>query len=178
MALGLLHPDKGPLASFTHSVHTDFHSALPFLTLAPQSSAATTHLEIAADIEAGRENRWICRLGAKKGRGYGGSTHQVKFLERERRDRQNGISNTREPSRQLDADIAALSESALQIRKTAGGGRSSPPCVLRHYRLRPTTAPPPSTVAANTLNGRQNRRFGQPAIVVYVSLTTGPAPSS
>lgn len=30
------------------------------------------------------------------------------------------------------------------------------------------TAPPPSTAAANTLNGLHDRRFGQPAIVVYV----------
>jgi len=28
---------------------------------------------------------------------------------------------------------------------------------------------------ANTVNGREDRRFGQPAIVVYVSLTTGRA---
>ena len=82
------------------------------------------------------------------------------FLERERTERQNGISNTREPSRQLGVGIAALSEPVLQSGKPQAGAA--------HYLLAScgTTGCVPQRIHrqaqpnANTLNGRHDRRFG------------------
>lgn len=39
------------------------------------------------------------------------------------------------------------------------------------------TAPPPSAADTNTSNGRDDRRFGQPAIVVYVARTRNRSPA-
>src|SRR5690606_12757227 len=86
--------------------------------------------------------------------------HMRWFLAMERAGRQSGINNAGSP-RVLGGGIAVSQRTgAADFRAAAGGSRSFSPCVFAALPTASATAPPPSTAAANTLNGRHDRRFG------------------